>query len=181
MWPDAASALEQSLSQIPGATVSITLAPILPAGNRPDLLAHLTHAEHQVTLISEVKKTGEPQHARAAFYQLNRYRNALPGAIGIFIAPYISPETAKLCQDEDISYQDLAGNCHIAFDGVYIHVEGKPNPFAHSRSLISLYQPKAERVLRVLLTAPPNPGVYKPWPIKQESALGNHSKSRSCY
>jgi len=168
IWPDAAYALEESLKQISGAKVSTILTPVLPEGNRPDLLAHLTYAEHQVTLIGEVKKIGEPQHARAAFYQLNRYLNALPGAIGMFIAPYISPETAKLCQDEDISYQDLAGNCHIAFDGVYIHVEGKPNPFAQSRPLRSLYQPKAERVLRVLLTHP-----SKPWLIQ---ALAEEAK-----
>ena len=152
MWPDAASALKQSLSRIPGFNVAIIAAPLLPTGNRPDLLAHLTHAEHQVTLIGEIIKSGEPRHARAAFYQMNKYRHALPGALGILIAPYISPETAKLCRDGNIGYQDLAGNCHIAFDGIYIHIEGKPNPFAHSRSLISLYQSKAERVLRVLLT-----------------------------
>lgn len=56
-----------------------------------------------------------------------------------------------------MGYHDLAGNCHISFDGVYLHIEGKPNPYAHSRSLISLYQPKAERVLRVLLTQPAQP------------------------
>lgn len=157
VWPDAAIALEESLNQVPGAKVSVTLSPVLAGGKQPDLLAYLSRGEHQVMLIGEVKKIGEPQYARAAFYQLNQYRNSLPGAVRIFLAPYISPATAKLCRDEDVSYQDLTGNCHIVFDGVYIHVEGKSSPAARSRRLLSLYQPKAERVLRVLLSHPPEP------------------------
>lgn len=113
--------------------------------------------------IAELKKSGEPQYARTAISQIHLYRRSLnlPKAGGIFIAPYISETAAKLCRDEEMSYLDLAGNCHLSFDGVYIHIEGKPNPNAHSRPLRSLYQPKAERVLRVLLTHPP-----KPWRIQ---------------
>ena len=152
IWPDAADALEESLSQLPGATVSTTLSPRLPGGKIPDLLAHLTYRNHQTTFIGEVKKTGEPQYAHIAFRQLNEYRKSKPESVSVFIAPYISPETAKLCRDAHISYLDLSGNCHIAFDGIFIHVEGRPNAYAASRSLRSLYQPKAERILRVLLT-----------------------------
>lgn len=172
VWPDAAIALEESLNQVPGAKVSVTLSPVLAGGMQPDLLAHFSHEEHQVTLVGEVKKIGEPQHARAAFYQLNQYRNSLPGAIKIFLAPYISPATAKLCRDEDVGYQDLAGNCHIAFDGVYIHVEGKSNPAARSRRLLSLYQPKAERVLRVLLSHPPMPWRIQALADEAEVSIG---------
>ena len=57
---------------------------------------------------------------------------------------------------------DLAGNCHISFESIYIHKEGISNPFTRKQYLRSLFSPKAERVLRVLLTAGP-----REWKIKE--------------
>ncbi|WP_119324749.1 type IV toxin-antitoxin system AbiEi family antitoxin [Capsulimonas corticalis] len=148
--PDAASALQKCLLQIAEGQVEYQISPRLPSGSRPDIVASFIH-DRRITVIGEVKKSGEPKYAREAFYQLERYHRDMPEAQTAFIAPYISPQTARLCRDEKISYMDLAGNCHFSFPGVYIHVEGQTNPFAHSRSLKSLYQPKAERVLRALL------------------------------
>jgi hypothetical protein len=53
-----------------------------------------------------------------------------------------------------VSFIDLAGNCRLSFDGVFIERQGIPNPFSEKRTLRSLYSPKATRVLRVLLSAP---------------------------
>jgi hypothetical protein len=49
---------------------------------------------------------------------------------------------------------DLAGNCYLSFDTVFILREGALNPFMKRRGLRSLYSPKAERILRVLLNQP---------------------------
>lgn len=146
-------ALELCLRQVPDAKVSVSWAAIANS-MLPALVTHFTHTGRTSTLLAEVKRTGEPRHALNAFNQLDQYRQAFPGAVQVFIAPYISPETAEACRVRNVSYLDFAGNCHIAFDGIYVHVEGRPNPAAHSRPLRSLYQPKAERVLRVLLTQP---------------------------
>jgi hypothetical protein len=70
------------------------------------------------------------------------------------MAPYISPQAAEVCVKEGFGFADLAGNCLLSFDQVFISKEGKENPFARKRDLRSLYSPKAERVLRVLLSAP---------------------------
>lgn len=69
-------------------------------------------------------------------------------------APFISPQAASICANEGIGYMDLAGNCLLSFDRVYIEQQGRPNPFSEKRDLRSLYSPKAERVLRVLLNDP---------------------------
>ena len=69
------------------------------------------------------------------------------------IAPYITPTAATICDQYEVGYLDLAGNCRLAFDQVYIRREGFPNPSIQMRDLRSLYSPRAERVLRVLLTA----------------------------
>jgi hypothetical protein len=57
-----------------------------------------------------------------------------------------------MCIERGFGYLDRAGNCHLAFGGVYVHVEGRPNPSPREPSLRTLFSPRAERVLRVLLT-----------------------------
>ena len=106
------------------------------------------------TLVVEVRTVGQPRIIREATNQLMRARNELPRAYGIVMAPYISPEAAGICVKEGIGFADLAGNCLLSFDQVFISKEGKRNPFARKRDLRSLYSPKAERVLRVLLSTP---------------------------
>jgi hypothetical protein len=71
----------------------------------------------------------------------------------VFIAPYISPAAAAICDQYNVGHLDFAGNCRLAFDKVYIRRQGFPNPAVEKRDLRSLYSPKAERVLRVLLAA----------------------------
>ena len=70
------------------------------------------------------------------------------------MAPYISPRAAEICKQDGIGYVDLAGNCRLCFGSVYIEQRGRPNVFAEKRDLRSLYSPRAERVLRVLLIKP---------------------------
>jgi len=83
--------------------------------------------------------------------QILRYRDLFPDAYGIFLAPYISQKAGELFRKEGIGYLDLAGNCYICFDNVYIEQEGRPNVYKEKRDLRSLYSPKAERVIRILL------------------------------
>jgi hypothetical protein len=111
--------------------------------------------------VAEVKTAGQPRLAREAINQLWRYREKRPDAVPVFIAPYISPQSAEICKQADISYVDLSGNCRLIFDNSFIEREGRPNPFAERRDLRSLYSPKATRVLRVLLA---NPG--KTWKVQ---------------
>jgi hypothetical protein len=106
-------------------------------------------------ILIEVKTSGEPRYARAAVNQLLIYLQESPDAYGIFCAPYISEKSADICRQANVGYVDLAGNCRIAFDNVFILKEGRPNRFTRESFLRSLFSPKAERVLRVLLTAGP--------------------------
>jgi len=66
----------------------------------------------------DVKGSGHPKQASQAIYGLKRAaERVLPGRkiYGVFAAPYISPESAKLCLEAGIGYLDLSGNCHLAF------------------------------------------------------------------
>lgn len=119
-----------------------------------DLVARLRLQDREQVLLAEVKSSGQPRLAREAAYQLARYRQLLPGGYGVFIAPFISAQAAEICRSEGVGYLDLAGNCRLAFDNVYIEKQGAENRFSAKRDLRTLYSPKAERVLRVMLSEP---------------------------
>ena len=104
-------------------------------------------------LACDVKSSGQPRIAREACLSLAEFARQDPRIYPVFIAPYISPAAAEICEEYKTGYLDFAGNCRLAFDSVFIQKEGFPNPTAATRDLRSLYSPKAERVLRVLLAS----------------------------
>jgi hypothetical protein len=119
---------------------------------RADLVLNLrAKAGASSQIIVEVKTSGQPRLAREAVNQLLRLRSEFPDAYGVFVAPYVSPESAEICKKDGIGYLDLAGNCRLSFDQVFISREGFRNRFTQRRDLRSLYAPKATRVLRALL------------------------------
>jgi hypothetical protein len=127
-----------------------------PAGG-PDFTLQVKLPTGRRALVARVRANGQPRAARDAVNQILRDLEGFSGAYGVFVAPYISPQAAEICEREGVGHVDLAGNCLLTFDQVYIRQEGKPNPFARKRDLRSLYSPKAERVLRVLLSHPGRP------------------------
>lgn len=129
---------------------------------KPDLVITLEVLSGIQTLVVEVKNTGQPRVARGAVNQLLRYLQDFPQAFPVFSAPYISPQAAEICEQEGVGYVDFSGNCRLCFPGVYIEKTGTPNVFSEKRDLRSLYSPKAENVLRVLLTSP-----RKAWKIQE--------------
>ncbi len=119
-----------------------------------DFLVTVDLSNTSQTLLVETKNSGQPRIARDAVNQLRVYLVRCPDAYGILLAPYVSPATARICKEASIGYMDLAGNCRLSFDAIYIDVQGNPNPFSEKRELKSLFTPKAERVLRALLSMP---------------------------
>jgi len=105
-------------------------------------------------IVAEVKTSGQPRHARDAVNRILVLRNALRNAYGVFVAPYISDASAEICEKEHVGFVDLSGNCRLCFARVYIEQRGRPNAFHEKRDLRSLYSPKGERILRVLLVHP---------------------------
>jgi hypothetical protein len=109
-------------------------------------------------ILVEVKSPGTPKNIRNAVNSLSRVLRNTPAGYGIVVAPYISPISAQICQGEGIGYLDLSGNCRIAFHEVFIDRQNFPNKYPYPSGISSLYSPKSERILRVLLTYP-----YRPW------------------
>jgi hypothetical protein len=123
-------------------------------------------------LLVEVKSIGQPRIVREAVNQLLRCRSEFPDAYGIVMAPYIATQAADICLNDGLGYADLAGNCRISFDQVFISKEGKENKFSQKRDLRSLYSPKAERVLRQLFSAPIRSWKMQPLAKEADVSLG---------
>ncbi len=123
-------------------------------------------------LVVEAKNIGQPRMVREAVNRLLRYRVTCPGVYAVVVAPYIAPQAAEICTKEGIGYLDLAGNCLLCFDQVFISKEGKRNPLTEKRYLRSLYSPRAERVLRVLLANPSKAWKIQPLAIESKVSVG---------
>jgi hypothetical protein len=93
-----------------------------------------------------------------------------PKSYGIMAAPYLSGESIKICKENGIGFIDLAGNCLINIDDIYIDIQGKPNPNPDKRRLKSLFSYKSTRALRVLLCDP-----ARDWYVKELAKEANIS------
>jgi hypothetical protein len=160
----AGEALTSCLSRVPFLKIEEIKRQPSKEPAKPDFLIKIALSEGEKQLVAEIKASGQPRLAREAVNQILRYRDLFPDSYGVFLAPYISPKSGEICRKEGIGYLDLAGNCYLCFDEVYIEQEGRYNPFKEKRDLRSLYSPKAERVLRVLLN---NPG--RGWKVEELS------------
>ncbi len=148
--------LRECLSIIPA--VNIESIERLEGNAKPDFSVRVHGAQFDQLIYVEAKSLGTPKNTRIAVNSLLQYLKNDLSAYGIFIAPYISPKSASICRDAGIGYLDLSGNCRIVFQQVFISRENFPNKYLFKTSLSSLYSPKSERILRVLLTFP-----YRSW------------------
>ncbi len=140
-----------------------------PLGNiRIDLVFEVIVRNRPLKVIVEVKSIGEPRYVRYAIEQLQRYSAQLDDAYGVVAAPYIGNDAANICKESGIGYIDLAGNCFLSFDQVYIERKNYPNPNVERRALRSLFTPKSSRVLRVMLSDP-----KRSWQVQE---LANEAK-----
>ncbi len=104
--------------------------------------------------IVKVISQGEPRLARMAIAQLKENLKGTKVFYGMLVAPYFSDASRQICKEAGIGCIDLAGNVFISFRNVFIDRGGRPNPFAATRLLKSVFSPKSSRILKVLLSEP---------------------------
>jgi hypothetical protein len=123
-------------------------------GKGPDAVLDLSGRSFRGALLIGARSSGEPRHAREAVNSLLVLLKHWSHAHPLFVAPYISDAAAAICKENGVGFIDLAGNCCIAFDTIYVRTEGRANPFKRKRGLKTLSRPKSASVLRVLLNQP---------------------------
>lgn len=82
----------------------------------------------------------------------------------VFMAPYISDESAKIMKKENCSYMDLSGNCYIMSRRIMMYVSGLNNQFVEkreNRNYLSKTSGAASAVIRTMLNDP-----YREWQVK---------------
>ncbi len=156
-----------------------------PAGRVIDLAVDVTTGGEQWRLFIEVKGSGEPRIVRGAVQQLQTYLFQQlqthffaddKRGYGVVAAPYIGPGGREICQEAGVGYVDLAGNCRLVFDSVFIERRGFVRPKAEQRPLRTLFAPKAGRVLRVLFEEPGLPWQMQALAIEAQVSIGLVSK-----
>jgi len=137
----------------------------------PDFAINVrTKDKKQYSLFFEVKSIGQPRYVRMAVNQLQAIISQKEEVYGIFGAPYLSEESIKICRENNIGFIDIAGNCLLKFNNIYINIQGRPNPYPTTRPLRSLFAQKSTRALRVLLCNP-----RKDWSVKDLAREANIS------
>jgi tetrahydromethanopterin S-methyltransferase subunit G len=132
-------------------------------GRQIDLVVDLVAGRKAWRLLVETKGSGEPRIVRGGIQQIRQLQSVeKKRTYGLVAASYLGPESRKLCRDANIGFIDLAGNCRLVFDQIFMEHLGAPNPVVERRPLRSIFTPKASRILRVLLEAP-----KKPWKVQE--------------
>lgn len=138
---------------------------------KPDLIVEIQGKDQKkYHLVFEVRSEGQPRYARMAASLLKNMIGSRKNLYGVFAATFISKESKQICRESGIGFIDLAGNCHFAFDNVYLSIEGRPNPYPSTRPLKSIFSSKSTRALRVLLCNP-----RKEWFVKDLAKEANIS------
>jgi hypothetical protein len=185
-----AGALRQQLEkisvfEIQSIEVGPKLQPSATSVRAPDILAHVRMQDRLVTLVCEVKDPAHPKQVRNAIAQLlaymatNEMRAAPDGVVPLVASSWLSPESREICERAGMGWLDLAGNCHIAFDGIYIERETAERPKSAARNYRAVFSPKAGQVLRTLLRDPARAWKVTDLAKAAEVSLGHVSNVRS--
>ena len=151
---EARGAISSVLQRIPG-LMDIRIGTETLAGiDRAALFVLFRRQNERVALPVNIATSGHPRSVRAAVNELVIFQKNRPGGYGVLVAPYISEASAEICKCNEIGYIDFSGNCWLNFESIFIEIKGNPNRFSRKSELKSLFKPKAERVLRVLLCNP---------------------------
>ena len=136
-----------------------------PAGRyRVDLLAEIASPAGATAVFAvEIKRTLEPRGVRHAVEQIAAITNgALPRAVPVVAASYLSPRARALLRDRGVGYIDTTGNVRIAAStpGLFISAEGVDrDPWPRDHKLQSLRGRGAARAVRAIIDTIPPYGV----------------------
>ena len=100
----------------------------------------------------------------------------------VFMAPYISEESAHAMKDGKYSYMDLSGNCHILTRRIFLYISGQANKFIVKRekkNYLSKSSGAASAIMRTMLNEPQRQWQVKALAWESEKAIGTVSNVKS--
>lgn len=107
-----------------------------------------------------VKSNGERRFVNS-FIDISKQYNSINF---VFMAPYISEESANIMSEQKYSYMDLSGNCYIVANKIFMHILGQPNKFIATKEKKNYFcksSSASSTIMRTMLNCP-----EKCWKIK---------------
>ncbi len=92
-----------------------------------------------ISVLIEARQRVTPQEFLGSVNRLKRDRT---NETLVLCSASISPRVAQLCRETGVGFLDGAGNCHIQAPGLFIHIEGRPNPYRHRRKAVDPFAKK---------------------------------------
>ncbi len=143
------------------------------------IIVHFTDQEEPIRFCIEVKSNGERRFANMFMLRAGQQND---DACYVFMAPYISEESAGAMKEGKYSYMDLSGNCHILTPRIFMYVSGLANQFIvkkEKKNYLTKSSSAASVIIRTMLNTP-----KKHWQVitlAQESgkAIGTVSNVKS--
>ena len=132
--------------------------------HRVDLLAEIVSPAGETAVLAvEIKRTLEPRDISRAVEQLSTITaGALPRAVPVVAAAYLSPRARALLRDRGVGYVDTTGNVRIEIStpGLFISTDGADrDPWPRDHKLRSLRGRGAARAMRAIIDTSPPYGV----------------------
>lgn len=122
------------------------------------------------SILCEIKEPLQPRMVRERSAAFKECLMNLNKVYPVLISGFIGERTREILKKEGIGYLDLAGNCYLKFNNVYIEKVVDKNPLAEKRRLKTIFKPISSRILRVLLT-----DTKKTWKILELSKVAGVS------
>jgi len=129
-----------------------------------------TQNRQEWLFLCEIRELLQPRMTREISTRFKERIANLNGVYPILITIFIGERTREILKKEGVGYLDLAGNCFLEFNNVYIEKIVDKNPFVDKRKLKTIFKPVSSRILRVLLEEP-----KKGWKILELSRIAKVS------
>jgi len=129
-----------------------------------------TQNRQEWLLLCEIRELLQPRMTREISTRFKERIANLNGVYPILITIFIGERTREILKKEGVGYLDLAGNCFLEFNNVYIEKIVDKNPFVDKRKLKTIFKPVSSRILRILLEEP-----EKGWKILELSRIAKVS------
>lgn len=130
----------------------LILQVVTPSGHRRQLYiglraaaapSRIREAARQLKALQQLGPRRASGHRRARARPLMGYP--------VLASTFLSPRAREICREEDVGYLDLAGNCWLRFDDLYVEKIVEKNPFPRRGRPPSVFSPISSRILRALL------------------------------
>lgn len=162
---------------MPSLKVTKTLVEPTSGGVRADLAIEVAAPSGRKRwLWIEVKATPIPNMVRESLRRLASGRPTGSRVYPVLASSFIPQRVREICREEGAGYLDLAGNCYLRMDDLYVEKVVAKNPFSKPGRPASLFSPVSSRILRVMLEQPDRRWALQELSKTAHVSLGQTSK-----